>query len=61
LFPPFPVLKNLSDELQCLHDLYAYKRNLLVYPLRRRDRRREAKRWVKEVISSEMKEKMRLQ
>jgi hypothetical protein len=57
LFPPFSVLKNSSEELQCLHDLYAYKRNLLVDPLRRR----EARRWVKEVISSEMKEKMRLQ
>jgi hypothetical protein len=32
-FSPFPVLKNLSDKLQCLHDLYAYERNLLGYAL----------------------------
>jgi hypothetical protein len=34
-FPPFPALKNSSDKLQCLHDLYAYKRNLLGYALRK--------------------------
>jgi hypothetical protein len=63
-FPPSPVLKNSSDKLQCLHDLYAYERNLLGYALRKlketeKERRRDGAK--KEVISSEVKEKMRLQ